>query len=133
MKTYFEAPESNVSPPRRAVPVETVTLRIGEHELYWAVRARIKRPILLALQNATGTLWRLDDDGLAVEVMPPHRACILPQEALAEVDTSDMGHDLLDSTWAVPLFPYKNTPTNAEGVLTELDSVAKTKKAGPDV
>lgn len=131
MKTYFEAPDSPASPPQRAIPVETVTLRITEHELYWAVRTRINRPILLALQNSTGTLWRLDDDGFAAEIMPPYRACILPQEAMAEVDRADMGQDLLDSSWVVPLFPYKNSLTDSRQ--NEPGSAATTEKAGPDV
>lgn len=91
--------------PARVLAIETVTLRISEHEIYWAAQTRLKKPILVALQRATGTLWRLFDDGTAIEVMTPHRACVLPQEALFEVEEANEEHPAVGSEWEVPLFP----------------------------
>jgi hypothetical protein len=97
--------EHLIVPSPRALTIETITLRITEDEIYWAVQTGLKRPILVALQRATGTLWRLFEDGTAIEVMAPHRACVLPQEALYEVNETAGVHELIGTTWEVPLFP----------------------------
>jgi hypothetical protein len=53
-------------------------LCITAEDLASAERFKIANPVLHKLQNTTGTLWRLCNDGLAMEIMPPFRATLLP-------------------------------------------------------
>lgn len=59
-----------------------IKLCINDEDLVSAERYEIANPVLHKLQNTTGTLWRLCDDGLAMEVMSPFRATLLPLHAL---------------------------------------------------
>jgi hypothetical protein len=53
-------------------------LLITDQDIASAERYKISNPVLHKLQNTTGTLWRLFNDGLAVEAMSPFRATLLP-------------------------------------------------------
>jgi hypothetical protein len=64
--------------------IECFTLSITEDDFYWSQRSGLGNPILCALQRHTQTLWRLYDDGFALEAMPPYRACQLPPEMLQQ-------------------------------------------------
>jgi hypothetical protein len=57
-------------------------LCITTEDVARAERFKIANPVLHKLQNTTGTLWRLCDDGLAMEIMSPFRATCLPLWAL---------------------------------------------------
>ncbi len=51
---------------------------LTEADIFNAERFKISNLILYALQNATGTLWRLNESGLALETMFPFRVILLP-------------------------------------------------------
>ncbi len=62
--------------------MEKMTLLITPEAIHKSERFGLRNPILCALQNTTGTLWRVYDDGMVLEVMTPYRACSLPDEAM---------------------------------------------------
>lgn len=59
-------------------------LCVTSQDHYWSERSGLRNPILCALQRETRTLWRIYEDGFALEAMPPYRACQLPPEAVEE-------------------------------------------------
>jgi hypothetical protein len=61
-----------------------LTLFITPGDFYWSERSGLSNPILCALQRHTGTLWRLYEDGFALEAMAPYRACQLPHEMVQQ-------------------------------------------------
>ncbi|HEX8551982.1 MAG TPA: hypothetical protein VF681_10565 [Abditibacteriaceae bacterium] len=55
--------------------MERISLSITETDVVAAARYGIRNIIAYALQKQTGTLWRIYENGLALEIMKPHRAC----------------------------------------------------------
>lgn len=41
-------------------------------------------PILFVLQQETGTLWKMTEFGVAIEIMLPYRSVVLSRQALAQ-------------------------------------------------
>lgn len=64
--------------------VQPVRLCVTAYDFHCSDQSGIRNPILCALQRETGTLWRMYDDGFALEAMPPFRACQLPVATIAE-------------------------------------------------
>lgn len=56
---------------------ETVTLQITDETVRETRYYGLSSPVLRALQVATQTLWRVYDDGWALEVTAPYRCCYL--------------------------------------------------------
>jgi hypothetical protein len=77
IKPGQESPSSTLS---NEAPSEYLILHVSPHDIYWASRTGLHKPMLLSLQRATGTLWQLYPSGLALEIMAPYRACSLPAE-----------------------------------------------------
>jgi hypothetical protein len=71
--------QSNDENLQREAQPESVVLQVSPNDIYWAGRAGLNNPMLLSLQRATGTLWHLYPDGLALEIMTPYRACHCPE------------------------------------------------------
>lgn len=84
---------------------ETLILRVSRDHIYWAARTGLQKPMQLSLQRATGTLWQLFADGLALEVMPPYRVCQLPE--VADLNCSEWEKLLNDNQveYSVKLMP----------------------------
>jgi hypothetical protein len=77
--------------------MQKLRIRLTEADILNAQRFKISNLILYALQNATGTLWRLNGSGLALETMSPFRVALLPNQI-----TND-----LNKIENVVFFPYE--------------------------
>jgi hypothetical protein len=84
---------------------ELITLRVSLDDVHWASRTGLQKPMLLSLQRATGTLWHLYPNGLALEIMSPHRACQFPDAI--HLDCQEWAHLLEqgDCEYQVQLLP----------------------------
>lgn len=79
------------------------TLIITKEDHFWSERSGLRNPILCALQRHTKTLWRLYEDGLALEAMPPYRACQLPDDAVHKWQQWQVTGELDSPGWEVEL------------------------------
>ncbi len=57
--------------------MQKVVLRLGEQDIEDARRYGLQNAILYLLSNATGTLWRLSECGVAIEIMVPYRTALI--------------------------------------------------------
>ena len=64
------------------LPVELLTIRITPEDVREAERFGISPPLIYVLQRATSTLWRISDCGVALEVTPPYRSCVISSQVL---------------------------------------------------
>ena len=62
--------------------MQNLKISITENDIQSAEGFKIANPVLFMLQRATGTFWRIYDDGFALEIMAPFRSCLLPDAAL---------------------------------------------------
>ena len=62
--------------------VELLTIRITPEDVREAERFGINPPLIYVLQRATSTLWRISDCGVALEVTPPYRSCVISSQVL---------------------------------------------------
>lgn len=63
-------------------PVELLAIRITREDVLDAERFGIKPPLIYVLQRTTSTLWRISDCGVALEVTPPYRSCVISSQVL---------------------------------------------------
>jgi hypothetical protein len=82
---------------------QLLNLIVTNDDHYWSERSGLRNPILCALQRHTKTLWRLYNDGLALEAMPPYRACQLPDDAVKKWQQWQITGELPDPEWEVEL------------------------------
>lgn len=87
---------------------ERLKLTTTKEDINKSIRFKVCNPILYALQRTTGTLWRMYDDGLLVEVMEPFRAYQLPLEALKQYEAFEAGADI--TPFECELEPHASAP-----------------------
>lgn len=62
--------------------MQNLRLCVTESDISSAEKLKIRNPILFALQCVTGTLWRVQSEGVLQEAMAPYRVCTLSTDAL---------------------------------------------------
>ena len=62
--------------------MEVIIIQVTQEDLDGAEKYGLHDPILHAIGRTTGTLWRISEAGLAREVTPPYRSCVLTAEVL---------------------------------------------------
>jgi hypothetical protein len=60
--------------------MQKLKISITAHDVSESEWFRINNPILFVLQNTTGTLWQMRDDGSVIEAMAPYRSGQLSTE-----------------------------------------------------
>ena len=63
--------------------MQELRLQITAADIEGARQYGLTNPILYALVQTTGTLWRMSECGVVLEVTPPYRVFLLPPEALS--------------------------------------------------
>jgi hypothetical protein len=88
---------------------QRITLQVTPQDLGCSVRSGLNNPLLCALERQTGTLWRLYDDGFALEAVAPYRSCRLPFKALQDWHHWQVTGELNCSAWEIELVPTQAT------------------------
>ena len=102
--TRIQSPEESPSSVTlNSAQPERLRLQVSPHDIYWAARTGLLKPMLLSLQRATGTLWQLYPNGLALEIMAPHRACNLPDQVYLDCQQWERLLEQGKAEWSVDL------------------------------
>lgn len=62
--------------------MKRLTIEVTATDIEGSQKYGLDDPVLFALQRSTGTLWRMSEYGVALEIMAPARVLFLRGEAL---------------------------------------------------